>query len=81
MHSTRDNSSLASGFIASMRECMPDTAPVRETLSFIGLVLHHPSPPRDIVPMQRSLWNLVTMNTDAQSRRRADASRGELRTV
>ena len=62
MHSIRQNSSLASGFIASIRECMPDTAPVRETLSFIGLVLHHPSPPREVAPMHRSLWSLVTMD-------------------
>lgn len=64
MHTTRHNSSLASGFIASMRECMPDTAPVRETLSLVSLVLHHPSPPREMAPMRRSLWNLMTMNTD-----------------
>ena len=62
MDITRQNSALASGFIASMRECMPDTAPVRETLSFISLVLHHPSPPREVALMRRSLWSLVTMN-------------------
>jgi len=64
MQTERQKSSLAAGFVASIRECMPDTAPVRETLAFTRLVLEHPTPPGGLTLLHRSLWNLINIAAD-----------------
>jgi hypothetical protein len=51
--------SLASGFLASIRQSLPETAVVREALSFIRLVIDHPSPPREIAALRKTLWDLI----------------------
>jgi len=57
-----DQASLANGFIESLRECMPDTAPVRDAVALTRLVLEHPSPTGNMATLQRSLWRLIALD-------------------
>jgi hypothetical protein len=76
MTNTLSHSMLASGFIDSIHECMPDTAPVRETLSFTRLVLEHPSPTGKMHFLHKALWDLIEMDPEVPPREAARQIRG-----
>ena len=62
MKADPDFPSLLIGFLESMRECMPDTAAVRDALGYTHMVLDHPCLTGEKKVLHERLWRLVTMD-------------------
>ena len=66
-------------FVDSIRKAMPDVAPVREAVSFVHLVMLHPSPPHELRTLHKSQWSVADLDDiefpEAATRLRGSAQR------